>query len=169
MINESYQNLFVVCTNAKKLWGMLASVVGVEGPFIQLQDTIYKWWNADCVSKLTPLFSAIHCLILLEMWKMKNKLKHGEKMTLDKMVAEIDRNIHRIATVRYPWPRNITEKCPCLVRLLEGYKPCIVSRVIYRKAPNERFYKSTTNGASKGNQALVLVVSVLGIGKVISY
>ncbi|KAH0722633.1 hypothetical protein KY290_005290 [Solanum tuberosum] len=51
-----------------------------------------------------------------EMWKKKNKLKHGEKMTLDKMVAEIDRNIHRIAT-----------------------------------APNARFYKSTTNGASKGN------------------
>ncbi|KAH0753252.1 hypothetical protein KY285_006400 [Solanum tuberosum] len=131
-INQE-ENFYSIIPNqhrCQKSWGMLASAVRVEGPFIQLQDTIYKWWNADCVSKLTPLFSAIHCLILLEMWKMKNKLKHGEKMTLDKMVAEIDRNIHRIAT-----------------------------------APNERFYKSTTNGASKGNQALVLVVSVLGIGK----
>ncbi|KAG5581000.1 hypothetical protein H5410_051627, partial [Solanum commersonii] len=76
------------------------------------------------------------------MWKMKNKLKHGEKMTLDKM-----------------WS--------CLVRLQEGYKPCIVSRVIYRKAPHVGFYKSTTNGASKGNPCPVLVVSVLGIGKIL--
>ncbi|KAH0720337.1 hypothetical protein KY285_005143 [Solanum tuberosum] len=67
------------------------------------------------------------------------------------MVAEIDRNIHRIAIVRYPWPRNVPEKWPCLVRSLEGYKPCIVLRVIYWKAPNAGFYKSNTNGASKGN------------------
>ncbi|KAG5605394.1 hypothetical protein H5410_026886 [Solanum commersonii] len=50
MDNESYQHLFVVCPAAKKLWGIFASVVGVEGPFIQLQDIIYRPLMHDSTS-----------------------------------------------------------------------------------------------------------------------
>ncbi|KAH0754682.1 hypothetical protein KY290_024952 [Solanum tuberosum] len=71
-------------------------------------------------SGVCPAAKKLRGMLASEMLKRKNKLKHGEKMTLDNMVAEIDRNIHRIAIVRYPWPRNIPEKWSYLVRFLEG-------------------------------------------------
>lgn len=88
MVNESYQHLFVLCPYANRLWELFASATGVKGPFIHLKDTIYKWWNVDCVPKLRPLFNVIPNLICWEIWKRRNKLKHGEKMSFYSMLSE---------------------------------------------------------------------------------
>lgn len=86
--------------------------------------------------KLKPLFNVISGLICWEIWKRRNKLRHGDKMSFYSMISEINRNIHQLATVKYPWLRNIPKEWPSLVRFLEGYKPCVVPKVIYWKAPN---------------------------------
>ncbi|KAH0685788.1 hypothetical protein KY285_016347 [Solanum tuberosum] len=57
---------------------MVGRATGVEGPFLQLQATIFKWWNAECSAKLRPIFNAIPSFILWEIWKGRNKVKHGD-------------------------------------------------------------------------------------------
>lgn len=63
-MDETWEHLFVACHKAQFLWNMVGRAAGIEGPFLQLKDTIFKWWNANCSAKLRPLFNAIPGFIL---------------------------------------------------------------------------------------------------------
>ncbi|XP_060170637.1 uncharacterized protein LOC132601572 [Lycium barbarum] len=51
----------------------------------------------------------------------------------------------------YPWLKNIPFLWPELVVFLEGYKPILISKIVYWRLPYERWYKCNTDGTSKGN------------------
>lgn len=88
---------------------MFSRAPGVDGPFLQLKDTIHKWWNAECAPKLRSLFNFFPSLIVWQVWKWRNNVKHGGKLSVFSMMAEINRNLHSLAVIRYPWQRNISE------------------------------------------------------------
>ncbi|KAK4721269.1 hypothetical protein R3W88_011502 [Solanum pinnatisectum] len=149
MASESFEHHFVSCPAANQMWSSFARAAGVE--FLQIKDTAYKWWNATCSAKLRPLFNAITGLLLWQIWKRRNRTRHGDKMNVQEMMIEVNRNLHRLAIFRYPWLRNIPEDWPNLVHFCEGYKPILVPKVIHWKPPMEGTYKCNSDGASKGN------------------
>ncbi|KAK4711125.1 hypothetical protein R3W88_005638 [Solanum pinnatisectum] len=53
------------------------------------------------------------------------------------MLAEINRNIHSLAVVRYPWLQNIPKEWAMMVHFFENYKSGV--------------YKCNSDGASNGN------------------
>lgn len=67
------------------------------------------------------------------------------------MLAEINRNIHSLAVVRYPWLHNIPKEWAMMVHFFENYKSVISTRVIYWVPPGIGVYKCNSDGASKGN------------------
>ncbi|XP_059315633.1 uncharacterized protein LOC132066321 [Lycium ferocissimum] len=52
---------------------------------------------------------------------------------------------------RYPWLKNVPFLWPELVAFLEGYKPILITKTIYWRLPDERWYKCNIDRASKGN------------------
>lgn len=51
-IQETIDHLFLQCKVYKNLWDYFASSAGVNGLFLQLKDSVHKWWNAAIVSKI---------------------------------------------------------------------------------------------------------------------
>lgn len=67
------------------------------------------------------------------------------------MLAEITRNIHYLAMVRYPRLRNIPKYWSMIVKFFENYISVQATKLIYRVPPNMGVYKCNLDGASKGN------------------
>ncbi|KAK4711356.1 hypothetical protein R3W88_005869 [Solanum pinnatisectum] len=50
------------CPISKDLWSLFARAASVQGPFVQIKQTLDKWWKIDCVAKLKPLWTFKHML-----------------------------------------------------------------------------------------------------------
>ncbi|OIT28639.1 hypothetical protein A4A49_55406 [Nicotiana attenuata] len=79
-------------------------------------------------------------------------MKHGGgAVSFYRVVHEVNKTLHYLARVRYPWLSNIPLLWPEIVRYFEGYKPYVVTKRITWKLPYERWYKFNTDDASRGN------------------
>ena len=148
---ETVEHLFISCTVAKKCWETFAGAAGIQGPFAQLKHIIYKWWNVECTPKLKPIYKAIPAFIIWQIWKRRNMIKHGGKMSFHAMDMEINRNIIMFAQVRYPWLKGIPNNWPMLVKFFEEYTPIIECKVVYWKVPNVGSYKCNSDKSTKVN------------------
>ena len=54
-IEDTIEYLFIRCSFSKSIWSYFAGTSGVDSPFLQLKDTMYKWYNVDAFSKLKPV------------------------------------------------------------------------------------------------------------------
>ncbi|XP_055803989.1 uncharacterized protein LOC129873024 [Solanum dulcamara] len=100
---ESFNHLFFFCPDANFLWRWFRGAAGLQGSFIQLRQTIYRWWNEECVTKARPLYKAVPASIMWQLWKKRNVVKHGGKMSKHSTMMEVNRNIYLIALYKYPW------------------------------------------------------------------
>ncbi|XP_059292528.1 uncharacterized protein LOC132045986 [Lycium ferocissimum] len=101
----------VVLSHNKKPWNMsslqvnmqlecgkcFADAAGVQGPFVQIKQTVKKWWDTECSTKLKPLYQAAPAFIMWQLWKRRNAVVHGEKMSRHKVLYEINRNLIQFA------------------------------------------------------------------------
>lgn len=148
--DETFEHLFVTCSMATNLWNTFATIADVQGPFLQLNDTIHKWWNRDCSSKLKPLFKAVPSFITWQIWKTRNIISHGGKMSFFGMVMEINRNLYHLATFSYPWLHNIPNTWHLMVHFFTEYTPLIDCKMVYWRLPRLGSYKCNSDGAVKG-------------------
>lgn len=148
---ETIEHLFIKCSMANRLWNSYASAAGVDGPLIQLKSTVHKWRLANSTPKLKILFKVVPMFILWQIWKRKNIVVHGGKMTFYRMGMEINRNLHLLARKLYPWLRNIPTSWSMMVKYFEEYTPSLNCKIVYRKPPAMGTYKCNLDGASKEN------------------
>ncbi|MCD7447423.1 hypothetical protein HAX54_029097 [Datura stramonium] len=78
---------------------------------------------------------AIPALIIWQLWKRRNAIKHGEKMSLYKVVRVINRYVGLLAKSRYPWMQALPQQWTMMVTYLEEYTPTIMCRVVQWKNP----------------------------------
>ncbi|XP_015162561.1 uncharacterized protein [Solanum tuberosum] len=153
---ESFNHLFVLCLNATYLWKLFAGAIGMQGPFIQLKQTIYKWWEEDCATKLKPLCRAVPSFIIWQLWKRRNIILHGGSMTRHTMVLEINRNIHLMAKSRYSWLAEMPNTWTSIVQFLENYTTLINNTMVRWKFPERESYKCNSDGSSLGSNAFCI-------------
>ncbi|WMV59135.1 hypothetical protein MTR67_052520, partial [Solanum verrucosum] len=146
---ETFQHLFMQCPISKDLWNLFAGAAGVQGPFVQIKQTLDKWWKSDCVAKLKPLFRAVPIFIIWQIWKRRNIIDHGGKMSKNAMIMEINRNLYLLASYRYPWFQQLPGNWPMLVKVLEDYKPLISSKVVTWECPSKGKFKCNSDGTFK--------------------
>lgn len=61
---ETFENLFMICSKVNSIWVYFATCTGIHGPFLQIKETIFKWWNISTNSKLSHIFRAMPLFIL---------------------------------------------------------------------------------------------------------
>lgn len=81
MRGETIEHLFIKCPIANRLRGKFAAAGGINGPFLQLRDSVMKWLNAERPPKLQILFNAVPLFILWKIWKRRNTANHEGRMT----------------------------------------------------------------------------------------
>ncbi|KAG5589913.1 hypothetical protein H5410_040427, partial [Solanum commersonii] len=57
------------------------TLVGVQIPGFQLKVFLHNWWKLDAPPKLKSILMALPPFIIWQLWKRRNALKHGEKMS----------------------------------------------------------------------------------------
>ncbi|KAK4724151.1 hypothetical protein R3W88_026930 [Solanum pinnatisectum] len=106
------------CPISKDLWSLFTGATGGQGPFVQIKQTLDKWWKSDCVDKLKSLFRAVPIFIIWQIWKRRNIISHGGRMSKNAMIMEINRNLYLLASYKYPC-KVVTWECPS-----EGKSKC---------------------------------------------
>ncbi|XP_060216712.1 uncharacterized protein LOC132644152 [Lycium barbarum] len=148
---ETMEHVFLTSDYATSVWKVFADAVGVQGPFVQIKQTVKKWWDTACSTKLKPLYPEAPAIIMWQLWKRRNAVVHVEKMSRHKVLYEINLNLIQLAKTRYPWLKNMANSLPHLVQQLEGYRPHITYTMVQWCSPDQGWYKCNSDGASKGN------------------
>ncbi|XP_070032252.1 uncharacterized protein [Nicotiana tomentosiformis] len=86
-----------------------------------------------------------------EWWKRRNTGKYGGTVSTSRVIHEVNKILHYLARMRYPWLSNMPLIWPDMIIYLEGYKPILVTRTITWQAPYAGWFKCNTDEASKGN------------------
>ncbi|XP_059306289.1 uncharacterized protein LOC132057691 [Lycium ferocissimum] len=61
-----------------------------------LHQAILTWWTTDVNTKLQAIFRAVPAIIMLELWKMKNAVKHGNNITYSRLVKWLTPNNRKL-------------------------------------------------------------------------
>lgn len=116
VVTETFDHLFVACPDANFLRRTLSRPAGIQGPYIQLKQTLDKWWGADCNVKLRPLFNAVPIFIIWQIWKRRDVFRNGEKLSRFTMIREVNRNVHLFVVNRYPCERVMQSQNPTIIK-----------------------------------------------------
>lgn len=147
---KTVEYLFLKRDFAKKIWERYSAASGIQGPFVQIKQTVVKWWKFECNSKLKTLVKVVPALILWQIWRWRNTILYGGNMSIQRVYYEIDPNLHILANLKYP-KLDIPNYWPNIVQLLEkqtSHSQCTL--ISWRTSPAGNF-KCNTYGSSKGN------------------
>ncbi|XP_060194425.1 uncharacterized protein LOC132623657 [Lycium barbarum] len=97
---ETVDHLFVTGKIASQFWRYVKAVVGITTTLLQVKQVIQVWWNADFLSKFKSIIRAIPVITMWQIWKWRNTVVHGGKMTINKVIYEINLTIYQICRVR---------------------------------------------------------------------
>lgn len=82
---ESMEHLFQTAPIAKKLWRQFALCAGICLDGGQLLPSINKWWNFEANSKLQYVMKAVPTILMWELWKRRNAIKHGKDVCFSRL------------------------------------------------------------------------------------
>lgn len=54
-VQDTSEHLFIICSLSNSLLRYFEWLAGMEGPFLQLKDTLFKWWNEDAFAMRKPV------------------------------------------------------------------------------------------------------------------
>ncbi|XP_070055030.1 uncharacterized protein [Nicotiana tomentosiformis] len=148
---DSYQLLFLKSETANRVWKSFLQPAEIIINMVQVHQVIRAWWSKPCCPKLKPLFQATPAIITLELWKRRNKMKHGGAVSEKRVIHEVNKTLFFLARSRYPRLTNIPVLWTDMIRYFERYKPYVVSRRVIWQLPNAGWFKCNSDGASKGN------------------
>jgi len=168
-VYETIEQLFIRCLDTNSVWRYFAGTTGVEGPFLQFKDTVYKWRKAEVFAKLKPLIMVVLMFTFRQVWRRRNSMKFGGSMSYLCMRGMIGKNLILLAKQLYPWMHNMPSNWPKVVRFLTEYTPRIGCKLVYWKLPRENTFKCNTDGLQKVIQDQVLLRSALEMIKAILY
>lgn len=98
-----------------------------------------------------PLLQAAPVVITWELWKMRNTMKNKGGISCNRVIHEVNKTLHYLARVRYPWLSRIPLLWLDIISLFEGYKPYVETKSVTQQLPYEGWYKWNTDDASRGN------------------
>ncbi|MCD9643655.1 hypothetical protein HAX54_031287, partial [Datura stramonium] len=87
---ETIEHLLLKGEVAYSIWNRYKSTVGMQGPFVQVKQTIVKWWKADYGPLLNCTIHSIPAMILWHIWKWRNTLIHGGNMSQFRIIQVME-------------------------------------------------------------------------------
>uniref|UniRef100_A0A1S4AMC6 RNase H type-1 domain-containing protein n=1 Tax=Nicotiana tabacum TaxID=4097 RepID=A0A1S4AMC6_TOBAC len=85
---ETLQHLFFTSFAVKKVWSYFLMHAGIKIEGLSMHQVIVKCWTLTVISRLQPIFQALPAIIMWELWKRRNSYKHGETMTIRRVIYQ---------------------------------------------------------------------------------
>ncbi|XP_060210632.1 uncharacterized protein LOC132637581 [Lycium barbarum] len=143
-------HLFLCGDLAAKVWRYFNMGAGLSLNCVQVKHAIRSWWEAKCHFKIKTIYKAMPAFIVWQIWKWRNNRLHGGIMNLNRVLYDINMNIHMLCKVQFPG-MNIPTIWHQIVQFFEEYKPTVIYKIITWRRPAYGVYKCNTDGAAKGN------------------
>lgn len=83
---ETMKHLFLIAPIAIQLWKHFIDFVGITMDGAQLAHIISIWWYREVPIKLQQICRTRPAIIIWILWKRKNKRKHEEDPSLQRMI-----------------------------------------------------------------------------------
>lgn len=159
---ESLNHIFLTAPLAQKLWGMFVQCAGFNQTGMMDSRKIQDWWAFTKTLRGKRILNAVPAILIWELWKYRNSIRHGKLTSLYVMQKNCLMTIRLLMKSSYPG-LNIPNGWVECFDLLQKLRPNLLCKVINWVKPTEGWIKCNTDGSSKGNPALVPMVSVFGI------
>lgn len=148
---ETVQHLFIDGDMAKKVWSYFASAAGIQGPFIQIKQTVQKWRDVQGNEVFKNVMVDVPIIILWFLWKSRNTILHGGLYAYEKIIFDTTDTIHKFIYTRFSCFQELPRYWPHIVEILERWQPRYSYKMVRWLYPPPDWYKCNTDGASKGN------------------
>lgn len=75
---KTTDHIFFKSFATRKVWAYFFSFAGLSLEGLSLHHAIVKCWTVEVIPRLKPIFLALPCIIIWELWKRTNSYKYGE-------------------------------------------------------------------------------------------
>ncbi|XP_060202597.1 uncharacterized protein LOC132631015 [Lycium barbarum] len=131
------------------LWRMWKFKIPVHEVFQSIETIDHLFLNRELARKVWKFFTDAARISMI--WKWRNTTKHGGTLSLYRVLHEIQENIHRFCSVKFPAWQDIPHKWPDIVKYVERFEPCITCVVVRYDFPSAGWFKLNTDCVAKGN------------------
>lgn len=125
---ETMQYLFLKSQCADKVWQYFSLGAGLTHG-VSLQQVFQRWWKHPANVYLKPLYQALPCVVVWELWKRRKKRRYGGNISLNRLISQVSATLHNLLVYRFPKMKRLSSNWPELVSELESYIP----RLHYRR------------------------------------
>lgn len=147
---ETISHVFHKAPISNRTWSYFSIFAGINMEGMSFRELNLSWWNIES-RRVKGYYQAIPSIIVYELWKMRNNIKHeGKGLTLHKVIFNVTKNIGLLLRVKHPnqkysssWPRIINE-----LKLKKAKLK--ITKVVWQ-FPQDRWVKYNTDRASRGN------------------
>ncbi|XP_070028734.1 uncharacterized protein LOC142170458 [Nicotiana tabacum] len=148
---ESVAHVFFTSYAAKKVWTYFFSYAGLSFEGLSLQQAIVRCWSVEVIPRLKPIFQALPCIIVWELWKRRNSNKHDDPVSINRVVHQICTTIQSLVKVRKSGIRYVPQRWPDVLHMMENYMPRLRVTKVTWEFPIAGWTKINSDGASRGN------------------
>ncbi|XP_019232503.1 PREDICTED: uncharacterized protein LOC109213197 [Nicotiana attenuata] len=145
---NAYKKIWV---KAVRVWKYFLGHAGINMEGISFHQAITKCWTTEVVPRLQPIIQALPAVIVWELWKRRNSYKHGEAVTVDRVIYQISTTMQSLVQLRKPSLQQVPHRWPELLHMLESYLPKLSFTKVLWECPKAGWIKVNTDGASRGN------------------
>lgn len=97
---ETFSHVFLQSPAAQFIWRQFSGPLGLNIQGLQVTQVINLWWEAPANLYIREVRTAIPAIILWELWKRRNAMKHGGKISHEKLMYQIMHTIVLMLKVR---------------------------------------------------------------------
>ncbi|XP_019240114.1 PREDICTED: uncharacterized protein LOC109220105 [Nicotiana attenuata] len=147
---ESLVHLFYTSKSAETVWRYFLPRAGISVQGLTLHQAITRCWTVPVVSRLKPVMQALPSCIVWELWKRRNSLKHGEGVSVSRVIYQVSTHLQHLVQMRKP-NIQVPHRWSNLLTMMENYTPRLKYEKVLWEFPMEGWIKVNTDGASRGN------------------
>lgn len=138
---ETLGHLFFRSYAATKVWSYFFSFAGLSLEGLNLHQAVVKCWTVQVVPRLKPIFQALPCIIIWELWKRRNNYKHGDSVTISRVIYQVSFTLQSLVKVRKPGIKRVPHRWPDLLHLMENYSPRLKVHKVFWEFPSDGLVK----------------------------
>lgn len=105
-------------------------------------------------SRPMDILMGIPSIIMWELWKRRNAIKHGKMVTFSTLVERCELAVHQMCRMKYSRWLTLPKKWDESLVIMQKFRKRLFYKVVIWKYPEDAWVKCNTDGVSKGNPGI---------------